>query len=406
MKILLIEDTHFEVLYSITSVLLFREVTLFILLTPKLRESFNAYPEVINHPQVNFIVQDNPVANKEQANKMAELVREQSIDLLFVVTLQCNFAPFYQLIRKSKAFGAKSILSMHNLNTWMSPKVFMHPKKTLRALYRHRIAKVVDAYNVLMPNQVAYLNRFSRNKPVLWISSYALPLKDEAVPEAPVFRIVVPGIITNWRRNYKQLFQVLKRLKGYAGSFEVILLGRLEDRWPENAVQKVLYKISEATNGKYELHRHNSDMRILRSMLDELVEEQINISYYKEYVTEHEFKRVMMSADLILSPTKPFFYFDGHKETYGESKCSGNIQDMIKYQKPLMLPDAIEAPEDLKQAILFYSDADDMEAKLITLLKEASRQEELKKNTSVIGHVYSLQAQQQRVITDLKQLLN
>lgn len=116
--------------------------------------------------------------------------------------------------------------------------------------------------------------------------------------------IVIPGAVSQGRRDYKS---VIQQLKNITSELRVVFLGKAQGE--ELAWIKELKK-ERKTN--------------------------LEIIFFENKVPQATFENYMVQADIIWSPLQKHIKFLGITETYGESKMSGNIADAITYNKPIV----------------------------------------------------------------------
>jgi len=122
-----------------------------------------------------------------------------------------------------------------------------------------------------------------------------------------VLKIVVPGTVSQNRRDYAH---ILDKLKTFKGETEIVFLGKAsgkELQWIENAS-----KAKEYSN--------------------------ISFSFFTEKVPSSLFSEKMKKADVLWCPVQKDTSFFGIPEIYGESKISGNLNDAIAYSKVAIFP--------------------------------------------------------------------
>lgn len=123
----------------------------------------------------------------------------------------------------------------------------------------------------------------------------------------PIFAIVIPGAVSQKRRDYER---VLKSIKNFRFSFEIIFLGK--------ASGKELEMLQDFEQSK---------------------PENISIKYFTEKVPQDVFDNFMQKADILWCPIQQETEFFSQKELYGITKMSGNIGDAIKFRKLAVFPE-------------------------------------------------------------------
>lgn len=123
----------------------------------------------------------------------------------------------------------------------------------------------------------------------------------------PIFTIVIPGAVSQKRRDYER---VLKSIKNFRFPSEIIFLGK--------------------ASGK--------ELEILQDF-EQSKPENISIKYFTEKVPQDVFDGLMKKADVLWCPIQQETEFFSQKEIYGFTKMSGNIGDAIKFGKLAIFPE-------------------------------------------------------------------
>ena len=123
----------------------------------------------------------------------------------------------------------------------------------------------------------------------------------------PIFTIVIPGAVSQKRRDYER---VLKSIKNFRFPSEIIFLGK--------------------ASGK--------ELEMLQNF-EQNKPENISIKYFTEKVPQDVFDDYMQKADVLWCPIQQETEFFSQKEIYGFTKMSGNIGDAIKFRKLAVFPE-------------------------------------------------------------------
>ena len=126
-------------------------------------------------------------------------------------------------------------------------------------------------------------------------------------PNNPIFTIVIPGAVSQKRRDYER---VLKSIKIFHFPLEIIFLGKAQGK----------------------------ELEMLQNF-EQSKPENISIKYFTEKVPQDIFDHYMQKADILWCPIQQETEFFSQKEIYGFTKMSGNIGDAIKYGKSAIFPE-------------------------------------------------------------------
>ena len=138
-----------------------------------------------------------------------------------------------------------------------------------------------------------------------------LPLfytKDLHESDNEFLTVVIPGGVSQKRRDYQHTFEMIQNLKS-SEKIAFVFLGKAKDD-----ELKKLQKLS------LNLSQH------------------IEIKYFTERVSSIDFENWMQKADVLWCPIQQETEFFSQKEIYGITKMTGNLGDAIKYGKIAIFP--------------------------------------------------------------------
>lgn len=180
-------------------------------------------------------------------------------------------------------------------------------------------------------------------------------------PENEVLTIVIPGGVSQQRRDYGHVFRGIKNLKTEE-PMAFIFLGKAKDRELEQLK---------------ELSRN--------------IPKNIMLKYFSERVSSPVFDEWMQKADVLWCPIQQETEFFSLREIYGITKMTGNLGDAIKFGKWAVFPENYPAKLDF----------------IVTEQKEIISQFEMLKRTSIDFHKdYSKQVIQQKLEKLLNEFIN
>ena len=249
-------------------------------------------------------------------SELLEVLKKKKYDLIIIGTVHRHFNFYKAIVKKYK-----TAILLHNLNFTKASRLelfksifkkdqqyrlklflkegLLEAPKVYRAKYLLGIDEVVSRENNLK-FQPIYFNQFSSEN-----------------SQQDLIRIVVPGAVSQGRRDYYSFFEKLKNFKDVNLNYEIIFLGKAS----------------------------GEELEILNQLKDKLPQFVI-IQYFEEKLEQEEFDKWMMNADVLYCPIQTETEFFSIKEIYGKTKISGNIGDAIKYGKPAIFPSTY--PSDLE----------------------------------------------------------
>jgi glycosyltransferase involved in cell wall biosynthesis len=121
--------------------------------------------------------------------------------------------------------------------------------------------------------------------------------------------IVIPGGVSQKRRDYHRVFEIIHNIKS-SDKYSFVFLGKAKDE-ELNQLEKLSKKLSEG----------------------------VSITYFENRISSADFEKWMQKADVLWCPIQQETEFFGQKEIYGTTKMTGNLGDAIKYGKIAVFPE-------------------------------------------------------------------
>lgn len=254
-------------------------------------------------------------------------------DFIFLNTVDAHFNELNALLDKIK--GAKIILTIHNVNHWFTKNTRLRVfKKTRDAEHREmlKVLKKCHAFLVLSTNVAAYLRSKVKGRKSVLVFPFLIfeGIAETRKKKDGKIEIAIPGAIENKRKNYDFGLQAFTALRKDA--FRLKLLG--------------------GPKGEYG-HRIIEDCKKLRTA-------GFDIEWFDRYITPEEFEQQMASADLLFAPIHIYTHYRGVNETYGQSKETGAVFDLIRYAKPGVFPKELHITEALAGSVVRYSGIEEL----------------------------------------------
>jgi len=127
--------------------------------------------------------------------------------------------------------------------------------------------------------------------------------------ENETYTIVIPGAVSQKRRDYEKVLNQIKRFTKNS-HYQFIFLGKAQGK----------------------------ELEILQGF-EQSKPENISIKYFTEKVPQDVFDNFMQKADVLWCPIQQETEFFSQKEIYGFTKMSGNIGDAVKFGKLAVFPE-------------------------------------------------------------------
>lgn len=345
MKIVLIElNFHYDSLDSLCRLFSNEENDLLVFTTKNIYYKLSPIKESKN---IKFYIQRSSRLQLIK-NHLNEI---NSADFIFINTISRDFRLFGKI-----DFAPSTIARIHNIHKTFSPfKHIVFPITPLRVfksisygfrdvllggffLYRKKALKHIDFISFPDKNMEVYaLKQGYVNPdniaPILPIKFFTeiLVTSEQLTPKA--FNIAVIGSIDARRKDYDGLLRVLQKFNN-------------DDHIPIN-----LYFLGDSSN--------HSGKKLKEKTLS-ITNQKLNVIFFEGYVELQAFKNVLSCSDVIISPLKENAIVEIYLESYGKSKTSGTLSDMITFGIPTIIQNKNENIDEVYNLVDSYKNDDEL----------------------------------------------
>ncbi|PIF44661.1 hypothetical protein CLU96_1644 [Chryseobacterium sp. 52] len=240
------------------------------------------------------------------SSMIMEQLKLKKYDLIIVGTVHRYFNTFHTLVQKYN-----TAVIVHNINFSVASKGAL-----MKSVFK---GDVIYRLKLWWKEGLFYTSKAYRN------AKHLLVLDEEFSSEVyqflPLFysenfekqenkglSIVIPGGVSQKRRDYHHVFKTIQNLKTEE-KWDFIFLGKARDH-----ELKQLEKLSQK------------------------LPENVSIQYFSDRVSNNDFEKGMQKADVLWCPIRQKTEFFSREEIYGVTKMTGNLGDAIKYSKIAVFP--------------------------------------------------------------------
>jgi hypothetical protein len=254
----------------------------------------------------NQIGDSGQTIHLSDSSMILEQLKQKKYDLVIIGTVHRYFNTFQAIVKKYN-----SAIIVHNINFMdisrlgLLKSIFKEDALyRIKLFWKEGLSEVSQVYknarNLLILDQELSSTRL-KFLPVFYTRTFEKQPGQHSV-------IVIPGGVSQKRRDYNHIFNTIKNLRTDE-NVEFVLLGK--------AKGKELDQLKE---------------------LSSHLPSNIIITYFSERVSPGDFDRWMKKADVLWCPIRQETEFFSQKEVYGKTKMTGNLGDAIKYGKPAIFP--------------------------------------------------------------------
>ncbi|MBD0295745.1 MAG: hypothetical protein ICV84_11200 [Flavisolibacter sp.] len=352
MNIVIYDTHHFETTYALLRIwdIPGNRITLFV--TPEVAAPLN---DLLLNDVNRFYWKIKNANNLLYLEQLYRYCRNENIHLLLLSTVAYHHILFAMLCRFLPETTV--VLTLHDINSFFKPKFSLSGRTFIRYMGKKMLARSVSAYSTLLSSTKRYIEeKFKPPQPVYVIPGSIYEGKNSFKTEdIETPKIVVPGSIDIRRKNYEAVFELLNFIHALQKKWELILLGAADPVFGRDVLQK---------------------FKTVKKDFPGL------IFYESRFIEAKEYERQLEAADFIFIPLQQYTIIeDNIPEEYGVTKSTGSFFDAVRHAKPVIVPDYINVPEELKRQTFSYKTIDHLIQFLLSITKDTSALSALQQQT-------------------------
>lgn len=261
-------------------------------------------------------------------SQLYKAAKKHRLDLFYLNTISNNHLLYAWVIRLLQV--ARVVITVHDINCLFKSRRSAQLRQMIHHIGKKALIKQVREYNVVSDTMVDYLRETTNNA----VQVHNLPGAVFESEQATLtigdrLHLVVPGSLDKKRRDYQQVFDLLTAAEASQLPLQITLLGGHSDEYGKGIIQQAAaLKTTFAT-----------------------------IRFYDEQVVhQDEFDKQLNAAHFIFIPSvvETAICFS-IPETYGLTKSSGNMFDVIKHARPFITPRSLRISPRLESSCFRYT---------------------------------------------------
>lgn len=344
MHLVIYETTHHETISSMLELgdLYFDGITVFISNTEIISsESFLHFP---SSNKINFVFKQNDESNRAFIKKMFQYIQTNKTSHLHISTFDNNRLYFmaYVLLYTN----LKVSMSIQAVNEFCTLR-FQNLKIITEAAAKLLAQKRIQHYRVFSNKMEEALMKKLPSAKISFIPASFFKAENVQKKVSDCFIIVVPGSIDANRRNYAEVFTILKYLqKTYDGVKKI----------------KIVFAGTAFNQAGIDI----------KNQLETFTSASIEVITFSDYLSQAYYDDQLSAADVLWSPLQLNTIYKTVDEVYGTTTATGLTGDMMQHPKPTFLPFAFAVPAHYANAICLYNDVHDLVQQLIEFINKPS----------------------------------
>ena len=250
-------------------------------------------------------------------------LRKHKPDVLYLNTISDNHLLYAFVLRM---LGLKRIvMTVHDINCLFESESSWRFRPGIIHRGKRALIKKVNEFNVVADTMIPYLQTKTGGKKTHNVPGAVFEGHHSFQMLNGPIRIVVPGSLDKRRRDYEQVFALAALSEKENVPLQITLLGGMSDKFGQTVVDRA----DQSKN---------------------------MIAYHTYIVDQDEFDKQMDAAHFVFIPSVIDTKICGDiPETYGITKSSGNLFDVIKHAKPFIIPTGLTVSENLTSSCFKYN---------------------------------------------------
>jgi hypothetical protein len=295
-------------------------------------------------------------------------LQQQKPDILYINTISDNHLLYAFVLKMLRL--KKVVMTVHDINCLFESKTSWNLRKAVIHSGKKRLIKRVNEFNVVADTMTPYLETKTKGKRTHNIPGAVFENQYSPQHISNALKIVVPGSLDKRRRDYEQVFELASIADKEKLTLDLILLGGFSDEHGKSIINRAA-------------RFQSGCCRI--------------IAYNTHIIDQHEFDRQMDEAHFVFIPSVVDTKICGDiPETYGLTKSSGNIFDVIKHAKPFIAPAALTISANLQASCFKYNSLHDIAGFLKNIISSPAAYSEWQKRALENSKNYTIEKIRER----------
>lgn len=303
-----------------------------------------------------------------------EHVKKNQIEAIIFNTIDGDYKQVWEFI---KQLNIPVVVTLHNINTWLRPPVTFNKKALGYYYYRRKIIAKTSAIIVQEELFIDYVKTRTRYKKPVFALPHTLKEKDIAAVLNTKLTIAIPGAVDGHRRDYTFAVSAIKHACEGNPNIRFIIIGGVFGHLGEAIFEKI----------------------------KALQKQGCDISQVYDSTSNKLFDEQMSACDMVFLPLKVNTKYEGINEVYGQSKVTGVLYDLMRFQKPGIAPVELVIPPTMKDSVIIYRNEEEFIKAINTIQQKKEELAKLSENARKNSEYYSVENIRKRFLPAFQKLI-
>lgn len=330
MKTGIFEMEHFEGAYPVIQLFDMPANKLVIFTDAGTYERFaDLFKEDMNRFQWEIL--DNTGSKWRFFRQLYKAAKKHRLDIFYLNTISNNHLFYAWVIGLLRI--PRVVITVHDINCLFKSHWSLQVRPLIHHIGKKALIKRINEFNVVSDTMVSYLRETTQGQKLVHnIPGAVFEREQFSLTISGYIHLVVPGSLDKKRRDYQQVFELLKAAEAIRLPLHITLLGGYNDDYGKSIIQ-------QATD--------------LKTVYTKIIVFDTNLVHQDEFDEQLDYAHFIFIPSVINTA----ICFD-IPETYGISKSSGNIFDVIKHARPFITPQPLRVSATLESSCFRYTSID------------------------------------------------
>ncbi len=308
----------------------------------------------------SVVVTDNSDSIDDFLKVCLDHISKNNIEVIVFNTIDIHYKNTWSFIKQLKI---PVFITIHNINTWLKPPFTLNKKALSFYYYRKKMVAKTAGLIVQEELFIDYVKNKTNYKKPVFALPHTLKEKETPFPKNSKLVVAIPGGIDGHRRNNDFSLSVIEKVSAKNKNIQFVFIG---------SIIGVL------------------GQRIFEQM-QELNKKGCDILHYYDENSNKVFDEQMSACHIVFLPLIVETKYEGITEIYGATKVTGVLYDLMRFEKPCIVPHDLIIPPTMQNSIVSYKNEDSFVNLLLDLEANRNKITELITNAKTNSEYYTVE---------------
>jgi hypothetical protein len=307
--------------------------------------------------------------------KCAAIVKEKKIEVIICNTIDVHYKSTRNFIEQ---LNIPVFVTIHNINTWLKPPFTLNTVALKNYYYRRKILSKTSGIIVQEELFIDYVKNQTNYKKPVFALPHTLKEKETPMPKNDKLVVAIPGAIDGHRRDNDFSLSVIEKICSKNKNVRFVFIGGIVGHLGEKIFAR----------------------------MQELKQKGCDILHYYDPSSNKVFDEQMSNCDIVFLPLIVETKYEGITEIYGTSKVTGVLYDLMRFEKPCIVPYTLIIPPTMRNSVVSYENENTFVDLVLGLEQNRTKVTQLLNNAKENSDYYTVGNIKERFLGKFTSLLS